>query len=130
MLNHVKFSDQVKLLESRHYGNGIQSILFEEISCDSEPRAIIKLKNIKEELDIIILKLEKSMHEIVIFIKDWHEQSKKDNVMLVNLNELIELHKESVCACESESVNISISMSDYEANKLKNILNALYLLDE
>jgi hypothetical protein len=122
LLNHVKLSDQVKLLESRHCGNGIQSILFEEVNCDSEPRAIIKLKNIKEELDIIILKLENSMHEIVIFIKDWHEQSKKDNVMLVNLNELIELHKENVYE--------SVYESESEAKKLQNILNARYLFDK
>jgi hypothetical protein len=136
--DHVKLSDQVKLLESRHCGNGIQSILFEETSCDSEPRAIIKLKNIKEELDIIILELENSMHEILIFIKDWQEQSKKDNVMLVNLNELIELHKESVCMCESdcdcESVCESVCVCDCEcvseAKKLQNILNARYLFDK
>jgi hypothetical protein len=122
LLDHVKLSDQVKLLESRYCGNSVQSILIEETNCDSEPRAIIKLKNIKEELDIIILKLENSMHEILIFIKDWQEQSKKDNVMLVNLNELIELHKESVCVCESDR--------ESEAKKLQNILNALYLLNE
>lgn len=107
---------QIKLLESRHCSNGIQSILFEQIQSDDDPRAIIKLKGIKEELDKIILDLEQSMHEIAIFIKDWQEQSKKDNVMLVNLNELIELHKESDCESEEK--------------KLQNILNARYLFDK
>lgn len=120
---HSDNDSRVRLFETRQCGNGIQSILFEEIQSDDDPRAIIKLKGIKEELDKIILDLEHSMYEIAIFIKDWQEQSKKDNVMLVNLNELIELHKES--ECENESVYDTES----EANKLKNILNALYLFD-
>ena len=117
--NDPHYDPQAILLEQHHCDNDppvkllklpCTDILFEQIQSDDDPRAIIKLKGIKEELDKNILDLEHSMHEIAIFIKDWQEQSKKDNVMLVNLNELIEWYKESDSMSVSVSESVSVSV--------------------
>jgi len=143
--------------------------LSEQSRSEYDHHTIIKLQGIKDELEIIILHLKHLFFAIEIFGKDWQEQSEKDNVMLVNLNELIEWYKDSENECvianaivrlkeiesvykfecerecerEKERVRVSVeskieckceseseSESESEANKLKKILNALYLFDK
>ena len=119
---------------------------------------IIKLKCINDELKKITIDILNMISVIEKFIKNWKEQSNKDNLMTVNLNELIEWYKEneheSDCMCDNVSDRECDNVSDRErdnvsdrerdnvsdreqewereseANKLENILNVLYLFDK